>query len=124
MFNKRIEAIRFKLKNQIDSSQEAINSFKENLDRDPSYAMRWSDKAFRASAEYTVARIMLNTVDVEGMTFDRIFELIEQAFLRESTSLSRSTSPGSNIYQEEERVSWGEIYKMARSLKESSEFEL
>jgi hypothetical protein len=95
----------------IESAQHTIGKFHAAIDSDPSYAMSWGMDAYRAAASMKVQTIVLRWLDVvnddayPNVTRDNVVAMITNEFtrdvMREARSPARSTSPTSNLMEQE-----------------------
>jgi hypothetical protein len=95
----------------IESCQHTLGRFHAAIDADPSSAMTWGMDAFRAAAMLKVQTIVLRWLDVvdddayPNVTRASVVSMITNEFtrdvMREARSPSRSTSPTSNLMEQE-----------------------
>jgi hypothetical protein len=95
----------------IESAQHTIGKFHAAIDNDPAYAMSWGMDAYRAAATLKVQTIVLHTLTVAdddafpNVTRANVVALLTKDFsvdiMREARSPARSTSPTSNLMEQE-----------------------
>lgn len=91
--------------NQKASAEKQIAKFATEVVANPSYALSWSLDQFKHAARIEIANRFQEMVEA-GHSLEVIkAEVIKQAMQLASTS-SRSTSPTSNLMEDERRVAW------------------
>lgn len=86
------------LANDAASAQKAAAQFAAEFAVNPGHALRWSNTMFRDAARLDVAREAGEALRAHGPTKVRAY--YEQTLLRRASSLNQSTSPASNLYED------------------------
>lgn len=84
---------------EINSAQRALNKFKERFDKDPAYAMEWSDAAYEAAAFQDLYRRVKNgfTGEDSKLTPAELEKWAREELRHKARHVQRSTSVGSNL---------------------------
>lgn len=91
---------------EVEYAEDKIKAFKEQLDKNPAYAMTWADEVFEAAGKLDAYKQILNWMaptddeDVKPVEVERILEFVQaEVISRAGGSLSCSTSPSANLMQ-------------------------
>jgi hypothetical protein len=83
-------------------AREELDKFAANMAKNPAYALEWSGGAFTAAGDYEVCSWILAAVDENaGVGLEKIIKQLERDVLRAARYPSRSTSPTSNLMEQE-----------------------
>lgn len=94
------------LSNLIESAQTTLDTFQEELPKNPAYALKWADKVFTAAAQKDVCSTLIHRInnavdrgeaDIQGLTI----QYIQGQVTRGAMYPTRSTSPSSNMVEQE-----------------------
>lgn len=85
---------------ELERANEVLEQFVKDIQRDPVYALEWGMKAFSAAAKYKVHSQIKYWFE-NGLSVAEIKEILEQETFRGSRSPARSTSPSSNLMEQE-----------------------
>lgn len=117
------EKIQRWVKNTIESAQYTIAKFQENLAVNPAYAFEWSDGAFRAAADIKIAHFVQGFLDAEvpeGTTDEARVEHLRKYATRQvmngARSPKRSTSPCTNLLEQDELAAWANLLERMERL--------
>ncbi|MDE2426299.1 MAG: hypothetical protein KGO96_10385 [Elusimicrobia bacterium] len=101
---------------QRDRLKADLDKFAAKFAESPLYALEWSTPVIEAAAEYTVICGMIAAHE-RGVSIEDILSTVENEARRkvEYSSLSRSTSPMSNLCEDAERIAYCKIAKQLRS---------
>lgn len=77
-----------------------LKDFRERLDRDPVHAMDWSYGFFESVARMSVAKEVIHHFEA-GVSYEDIASTLERDVLRRARSPQHSTSPTSNLMEEQ-----------------------
>lgn len=83
-----------------DYAKEKLAVFATELQSNPIYALTWADKQFTFAAYIGVANDVLPMLEA-GSTIDHISSVLGESVLRAARTPARSTSPSSNLMEQE-----------------------
>lgn len=127
----RLELLRWRLEDMRDRAQALVVKFAEEVVKDPAYKMGWSMDAFSAAARVKVSNELLRWLEprseeelaavnerraqegqpplTDAVLLEIANEQVTRNALRLARSPARSTSPVSNLLEQEECRSWAEL---------------
>ena len=84
----------------IEIAKSALAAFRDQIDYDPEYAVRWSDSAFLSAAKLNAAEQMVACLEQIG-TIGEIREIFHDSIMSKARYINtKSTSPTNNYYNE------------------------
>lgn len=115
--SKRLESLIGYINNTIERERAVLSKFREELDKNPVYALEWSNNVFTAAARVEVYGRILKAlreqlVEAEGNEAEvlgRMQRACEQQALRYLRSGSSSTSVVKNLVRECEATAYADV---------------
>jgi hypothetical protein len=86
---------------KIDDAQNKLDKFKADFDKDPAYALSWSNGVFRHAAELQLFRQVLTALEGDA-SLAEITESLTSRVMHKSRYPAQSTSPTSNLMEQYE----------------------
>lgn len=99
------------LSRRLESARADIAEFAAKLVADPVHAMGWSDDAFKAAAKVKVFSLVEASL-ANGASPEDIAKWGVNAAIRAARDPARSSSPTSNIMEQEVAAAWAEIAEL------------
>lgn len=115
---KTMQNLTWNVQGVIESAEATLKSFTEKLAKDPSYELSWGGDAFRAAARLKVFKSVqtyLNDQDKLAADEVKIENVRKEAYnnvIRGAKHPARSTSPCSNLMEQEVTVAWSDVLEM------------
>jgi hypothetical protein len=86
-----------------------IDKFKQELDKDPAYALSWGCGVFAAAAKLRVITEIINALKDDDTTMENIQAHLMGRIMHRSRYPAQSTSPTSNLIEQYELAACAEI---------------
>lgn len=115
---KSLDKLREAADEGIAHATDELKDFADKLAKDPSYAMSWSGDAFTHAAEHKVwstVRSYCDDVEDPDNRMDLIIKLVQNNALRGARHPERSTSPASNLMNQEMTIAWASVLDRLKS---------
>ncbi len=97
------------LETSLKYARENLNKFVESFQKDPSYALRWSDHTFTTAAKVDVYGTVLSWLLNDEVTMEQIISEIKSQALRGAMYPEHSTSIPSNLMATYKTQAWAEL---------------
>lgn len=98
-----------RLQQDIASADDSRDRFIERLMGDASYALSWSRDEFKTQAKGSVAREILNRLLKDNRPLEAIYKYSVDQALRVAKFPPQSTSPTSNLMEQNMGAAWADI---------------
>ena len=99
------------LEKEVERARKSLKKFQAGLENDPVYALTWFEGAFTAAAEVKVGAAVLVELKNNSVTIDDVRDHVERTIRRLAKYPPRSTSPVSNLMEQEENAAWARLYE-------------
>jgi len=86
-----------------------IDKFKQELDKDPAYALSWGCEVFAAAAKLRILKQLINALEDEQTTTENIRDHLMGHIMHKSRYPAQSTSPTSNLIEQYELAACARI---------------
>ncbi len=87
-----------------------VAKFAEELVKHPAHTLQWSHNMFTAAAEYELAKLVKHIVE-KGHTYEVLINEISQRVIQGASSPARSTSPTSNLMEQEKVAKMADLIR-------------
>lgn len=97
-----------RMERRIETAVEEIAEFKNELTKDPMYALRWSENTLQVAARLSCYQAIKNVLTT-GKTVEQVKALIARKVVEMAKSPSMSTSPMQNLMYQYEMAAWATL---------------
>lgn len=112
--------LEYKLNREAEMSQEVLDAFRADMERDPLYAFSWSANAFAAAARISIAREFLARLSNAPMSAGDLGEWraeLQTRVMRAARYPSSSTSAASNLAEQHKAQAEAELLEFLLRLE-------
>ena len=104
-----------------EQAQVAIDKFKEELDKDPAYALNWGLTAFQSAARLKVASMLVYAFTpregTSASTIQEAREFLMDRVMNKARYPAQSTSPTSNLMEQYESAAYAEALDVLKYME-------
>lgn len=106
-----MQQLAYTLDFNVKSANDTLAKFQQKLADDPAYAFSWASDAMTAAAKLKVANVVLASIEkFPELTIEMVRKEAATQMRRAARYPARSTSPVSNVMEQEIGAAWAELF--------------